>query len=369
MRRLILFLVLLGVVLFAGGRVSEAKQMKDMDVDVSGVLQAGYSWSEIANTNDQFDISRMRLRLKGSVNADVSYFTELELAGNTSSSYAPAAIPSGTPASNLNLSNAAGSRLAQKDMGADSRLVMAYVDLNYWGKTTILKTIRIGQMPRGSNYELAIPVDQLETINYSTNVGQFGKYVRGVQFKLKPYRWMSLGIGIDNGNGGITGTDGALDDSTSWGVKATFFPKDYMQIKAFFRNVNKSEWMPDAQCYGGGMIYKYAGFNFMSEYYGCNPDPLNDGTKSTVEADITSWFMHVSYIIPDTKLQLVARYNEFEKEVSSRTTGAQVSDYDLQITTLGFNWMFDKNTRLQVMREMIDGEDNDSTDVQLQIKF
>jgi len=66
---------------------------------------------------------------------------------------------------------AAGGRYAQKDIGADSRLVQGYIDLKYFKKITL----RVGQIPRASSFELNIPVDKLETIQYSTNVGQFGK--------------------------------------------------------------------------------------------------------------------------------------------------------------------------------------------------
>ena len=355
--------------------------------NISGTLQTILTKSEIEQLDENIDINRFRLNINGKLNENVSFFTEFEIGGNRSSDTLWAAKPdtrmkildNNAVTSNNNgdiyeqyipneTSIAGGARYAQKDMGADSRLVQAYVDLKYIKKITL----RIGQMARGSGYELNTPVNKLETINYSTNTGQFGKFVRGFQLKMAPFKFMKVGIGIDDSVGGITGGTNEPKAKLSPGAKIVFIPwKKHFSIKLCARHVSETKNMPDGNAGVAGTVFKYKGFNFQGEMYYLHVNPVNTGTKKGLKGNICSWYLHASYIIPKTKIQLVSRYNFFEKRMRSIKTDIlkAPANYYMEIITAGINWSFSPYSRLQVMYDVVDGDNNDSLDFQLELSF
>jgi hypothetical protein len=358
-----------------------------LKLNLSGTLQAIVTKSEIEQLDEDVDIHRFRLNLGGKLNENVSFFTEFELGNNLSNNTLWNARPdarmkildSKAVLTNVNgdvydqmIPNetriAAGARYAQKDMGADSRLVQAYINLKYFKKITL----RIGQTARGSSYELNTPVNKLETINYSTSVGQFGKYIRGIQLRMAPFKFMKIGIGIDDSIGGITGGTNEPKSKLSAGGKIVFIPwKKHFTVKLCGRHIPATDYLPDANAGIIGTDFKYMGFHFQGEMYHLHVNPVNNGAKKGLKGNICSWYVHASYMIPKINVQLVSRYNFFEKRMRVRKTDIlkAPANYYMEIITAGVNWHFSPNSRFQVMYDIVDGDDNDSLDIQLELFF
>jgi len=339
-------------------------------IDISGTAQVLFTKSELDSIDKQFDFHRARLGIGGKLNDNVSFFTEFEMTGNISPQTAWTAKPDNrinlppTPSSSV----AAGARYAQKDMGTDGRLTEGYIELKYFKKLKLI----VGQMARGSCFELNTPVNQLETIHYSTNVGQFGKYTRGFRIIGSPFSFLKIAVGIDDNAGGITGAIDSSDSKLSAGVKFLIIPwKNHWQIKLCTRRVSETPTSPDGNCLIGGTIFKYAGFHFMGEIFNLHANPINTGINKEIKGDLTSWFLHASYIIPGINLQLVTRYNYFEKRLKGRLTNdlKHASNYNMEILTTGVNWLFSDHARLQIMFDRVDGQDNNSIDAQLEVSF
>jgi hypothetical protein len=347
------------------------KQMsihKTLEFNISGTLQSIFTKSEIDILDDDFDIHRFRLNLSGKMDDNVSFYGEFEVGSNMSETLWTALPASRMKILVLDEKIAAGARYAQKDFGADSRLVQAYVDLKYFKKFKL----RIGQVPRGSSYELNTPVNKLETINYSTSVGQFGKFVRGFQLRFAPCNFLKIGLGIDDSVGGISGGTNQPKAKISAGGKIVFIPwKKHLQLKFCGRHVAETLEMPDANAGIVGADFKYKGFHFQGEAYFLHVNPVNKGTKKGLKGNICSWYAHASYMIPTTNIQIVSRYNFFEKRMRDRKTDILKApkNYYMEIITAGVNWSFSPCSRLQVMYDVVDGDDNDSLDVQLELSF
>jgi len=347
---------------------------ESLDFNLSGTLQTIATVSEIEALDEDIDLHRFRLNLKGKLNDNISFFSEFELGANVS----PETSWSASPKSRMKILDmspdlkdkeyAAGARYAQKDFGADSQFVQGYVDLKYFKKITL----RIGQMARGSSYELNSPVKKLETINYSTNVGQFGKFVRGFQLKMAPFKFLKVGIGVDDSVGGITGGTNKPKAKLSVGGKVVIIPwPKHLSFKLCGRYISETENMPDANAGIVGADFKYQGFHFQGEMYHLHVNPVNNGEKKGVKGNICSWYVHASYIIPKTKFQIVSRYNYFDKRMRKRKTNVLIAsaNYYMEIITAGINWNFSPYTRFQVMYDIVDGDDNDSVDIQLELSF
>jgi len=345
---------------------------KSIKFDISGTLQTIVTKSEIDILDEDIDIHRFRLNVSGELDENISFYSEFEMGSNMS----PEKPWNATPASRMKILDpnpddpeiAAGARYAQKDFGEDSRIVQAYVDLKYFKKITL----RIGQMARGSSFELNTPINKCETINYSTSVGQFGKFVRGFQLKLAPFKFMKIGIGVDDSVGGITGGINTPKAKLSTGLKVVLIPwQKHLSIKLCGRHVAQTNEMPDANAAIIGADFKYQGFHFQGEVYHLHVNPVNMGTGKGTKGNVCSWYAHASYIIPTTKIQLVTRYNFFEKRMRDRITNIlkPPANYYMEIITAGVNYNFSPNARFQVMYDAVDGDDNDSLDIQLELSF
>jgi len=370
---LVLFMCLTGSSVYSV-ELNQLNIKNPLKLNVSGTLQAIVTKSQIEALDEDVDIHRFRLSLNGKLNPNVSFLTDFELGGNWSPENQWESGKGGNPRMKIlddtavGTRTAAGGRYAQKDMGADSRLVQAYMKFNYFKKVKIF----VGQMARGSNYELNTPVNKLETINFSTNVGQFGKYTRGIKFVLMPWKFMLIGIGIDDSVGGITGGTNEPKSKFSTGAKIVIKPwKKHLSFKICGRHVSETKYMPDANAVVSGAKFNYKGFRFIGEVYHLHVNPANTDQKKNVKGNICSWYIHASYMIPKINLQLVSRYNYFEKRMRNRQTDLLLSkaNYHMEIITAGFNFIFSPHSRLQVMYDMVDGPDNDSVDAQVEIFF
>lgn len=352
----------LAAALIAGiSTISQATPVGEMDIDISGIGQMTYSWSQQNTVNDELDLTRLRLNVNAQPAENVSFISQFELTNN---------ISNGTAAGpNLQNAGAAGNNIptdpnnaALADGTSDSRIIDMYIDLTYleW------MTARIGQFANPVSYELNTKEYELETINYSMGVGIFGVRDRGIMVFGQPipeFGWNLWGL---NGNGAITGANNDTDDQATYGLQFDWNPLENLNFKLSGQFQEETAATADMDAFGIGFNYSYAGFHLFGEY---NDADVEMGTGATAyEADITEWFINASYVIPETTLQLVLRYDKMD--LDSRTgAAAAVNDVDTNITTAGFNWDFEKNARLQVMREFVDGSDNDNFDVMLGIRF
>lgn len=339
-----------------------AAPLKDAKLDISGVAQLGYSWTETAGGNDQAGTNRMRLNLVAAPAEKIIFVSQLELTNNKS----PNAFGNNVP----------GGALLSDAFGSDSPIVDMYLVLNYleWG------TLLVGQMPTPVSYELNIPEFGLETINYSQFVG-IANRDRGVGLLVPLNKEFKTLVWALNGIGSITGATDDVDDRNNYGAMVQYDdPKvklsmkgwvnigDLMDVSGMFGAMgipqvvgNKTEL--DVEAIGGGANYTTGPFHFMAEYAlaKINIDDSTAGARLAT-AQTETWYLHGAYSIPKTGLQLVARYDEYNPNTKAGSAG------ETKIATGGLNWNFKENARLQIMREFKTGE-NDRLDAQLSLSF
>lgn len=323
----------------------------EIKADVEGLAQFIYSWDE-QDGDDQLDISRVLVNFTGRPAEKVYVFVSLEQTNHTSRN-----VP-GAP-------NAAGARNALMDGNSDNRIVDAYADLSYWEKVTL----RVGQFPLPISYELnTAPYDQ-ETIMYSQGVGTFSYRDRGIIVFADPTPEFGWSGWIVNGAGAISGATSSRDDRSDFGVQLDYYPTSSFSMKAW------GMWGEDASeppfdtaafdqkydAFGLGLDYAIHNFHFFAEYN--DMDREQGGIKLF---DYQEWYLHASHKIPGTDVQVVLRYDEYDKDSWDSDPDKEI---DQNITTLGLNWDFEKNSRLQIMRDFVDGSDNDKLDIQLSVRF
>ena len=334
--------------------ITMAKPVSEMDLDISGLAQFNYNWSEIDTADDELDTARLRLKFAAQPAENVSIYAELEGTNNISGGAWGSNVPTDPNA-------------VVGDGAADSRIVEMYTDLTYieW------MTARIGQFALPNSYELNVDEYDLETIRYSQGVGIFGTRDRGIMLFGQPIPEFGWAITVMNGGGAITGANNDVDDLSAYGLQLDWNPLTNLNFKLWgqFQDDDAQNVSPDADAFGLGFNYTYQGFHLMGEYNDADVEATAGAV--TTERDITQWFLHASYIIPETTLQIVLRYDKHDMD---RTVGAAaaVNDIDKHITTAGFNWDFEKNARLQLMHQFVGGTgmgSQDSTDLMLAVRF
>jgi len=311
--------------------MTKAAPVSDMDLDISGLGQISYSWSENTN-NDGLDIARLRLNFAAKPAEHVAFKAQIEGGDNTS----PMAFG-----------------LTGMDGTADSRIVDMYVDLTYLEGISA----RIGQFALPNSYELNTNEFDLETINYSIGAGMFGVRDRGIMLFGKPipeFGWSAWGA---NGEGAITGASNNTDDAAIYGLQADWNPMQNLGFKLWGMMQQDSVVNDKLDAIGLGVNYTYEGFHLFGEY--------NTATDEAAAGDIDTdeWFINGSYKIPETNVQVVLKYDDLQQDQ------AGVSLADVQILTAGVNWNFEKNARVQLTREFVDGDNNDNTDLLLSVRF
>jgi len=305
--------------------VSKAAPVKDMDLDISGLAQLSYSWSQVTGSNDGFDTARLRINLAAKPAEHVSAYASIEGTDNVSPT-------------------------------ADSRIVDMYVDLTYlpW------VSARIGQFATPNSYELNTNEYNLDTIRYSQGVGVYSMRDRGVALSGQPIKelgWVIFGL---NGVGTVTGANDNNNDSALYGGQLNWQALSNLSFKLWGLSTNDTGLVAGADqkedAIGFGGDFKYEGFHVYGE--------LNDGNKKVagVKNDMTEYVVTGTYTIPETGVMLVGRYDLGK----SKTAG--VKNADVKVATVGVNWDFEKNARVQLMREIWAG-DNDNTDLLLSVKF
>jgi len=310
-----------------------------------------------AGRDNGFDINRLRIKLAAQPAEKVAFKGSIEAANQGFGALQTGLFP--TP---------------------EGRVVDAFVTLSYLDWATIM----VGQMPSPVSYELNTDEYALETINYSQLVGGFVNRDRGIGVAIPVTDAVDLTFWGLNGEGAIDGASDAIDDSAAYGAMINVKPVKDLGIKAFanmadytasgaelnalpglagtFTAANKSELSADV--FGLGADYKIYGWHFSGEYIQ-NKIKAKDTTGQLGTMKMKDYYVHASYKIPETGLQLVARYDRYDPDTTT------ASD-EKKITTVGLNWDFEKDARVQIMQELKSEspsvKDN-VTAVQLSVRF
>lgn len=357
-----LFTFLVTIMIAGLVNIASAVPIEDLKVDISGLGQWGYHMSQITGDNDEFDTNRLRIKIGAQPAENVKFYAALEGTNNTSA----AAMGSQVPA-NANI----------VDNAADSRLVDMYVTLTYLEWVTVL----IGQMPTPISYELNTDEYDLETINYSMLAGLANRD-RGIGLIIPLHPELTFLTWVLNGSGAITGATNNPDDRYAYGAMLEYQPYSEFKVKLFGHfnetdvdvDADGIEDNLDADSWGGGLDYKWYGFRLMGEYVHAKLKAANAAGVSLGSAKTEEFYVHGSYEIPKTDLQLVVRYDRYDPDTTTGSTSDQT-----RITTVGMNWDFEQDCRLQLMHQFMKREyiaagpgsdrNADQTDLQLAVRF
>ena len=360
MRKTLTALMMGALIAGSATAANAAAGMDDMGVKIDSVVaQLGYKWDERPNTDDNFNLNRLRIKITAQPADNIHFTTNLEAADSAA---AGGAFGDNTPAGAL-----------MTDMGSDSRVVDMYVALTYLDWMTILA----GQMPTPVSYELNTDVYAMEPINFSQFVG-IANRDRGVGVSIPiPNANTDFMAWILNGTGGINGASDDIDDRNNYGAMLNFKPMEQLGFKVWGNFANMSddsglfpgstagqlaEWKGDG--FGGGVDYKLDNFHLFGEYAQVKTRVTNEVTSARLLSQKTrEWYAHGSYKIPETDVQLVLRYDKYDPNTSA-------SNDDTKVTTAGINWDFEKDARVQIMREFNSGATTqDELDIQLSLRF
>jgi hypothetical protein len=354
MKKFVLSIIITAALLGLSVSPIFATPMKESNVDFSGLVQFIYSWDQDQG-NDQLSISRARIILDAKPAEKVKFHASLDFSGNTSSF-----MPLQNPLPLNNLKGIIGSRYSFMDGYADSILTDVYADLGYIKNVTV----RVGQFPLPNSYELNIPDYDLESIQYNQGIGTFGLRDRGLIIFGKPSPNIGISGWLTNGAGAISGaTHDNSNDRNSYGLQLDISPVDFFSMKVWhaWSDNSHDSWAQDSTSYGAGLDYAHRGFHFYSEF---NRADENRGVTSFIANNLyRQWFVSASQRMPHSDLQAVLRYDVFKYSSSIINCNC-----DREITTTGFNWDFEKNAKLQIMHDFINGP-YDETNMQLSLRF
>lgn len=338
--------------------MANATKLSESDLSITGVAQFGYAWSQKNGADDGMNLNRLRIKLASPINDKIDFTAELEAADSMG---AGSAFGSNVPANAL-----------LTDMGSDSRVVDMYLVFKHLDWATVVA----GQLATPVSYELQTDVYELETINYSQFVG-IGNRDRGVGINI-PFKNVNarLAAWVLNGTGGINGAVDDIDDRSNFGAMFEMTPVEPLSFKVFANLAQIADntgliggstagnlTEADVDAFGAGVNYKSGPVHLFGEYVQAKIKVTDEALNTRIgSAKTREWYVHGSYAIPNTDVQLVARYDKYDPDTGT-------GNDDMKITTAGLNWNFDKNSRLQIMREFNKGADNDDLDVQLSVKF
>jgi phosphate-selective porin len=244
----------------------------------------------------------------------------------------------------------------------------AFVDLSYINNLTI----RAGQFALPIGTELDANPYSAAFVNNSLLATVFAKRNRGIMAYGNLMDNVSYDLGIANGGGGalngVTGNESNSDAKQFFG-RLTVEPAKDLSIALYgdfykFQPVNSVKEVK-SDVIGLDASYAIAGFGFGAGY------ASGKVTQSAaLNQKITDLVGSVTYKIPETDLQLAARYEENKTDSKLPLVGEIKS----KVFTAGINWDFDKNARVQLQREFWSSDvtgmnKNDMTVLQLGVSF
>ncbi|MEW5946725.1 MAG: porin [bacterium] len=320
---------------------------KELKADIGVLGQLVYvSDKSDQIVSDTFDVNRLRISIDSQPADAVKVKASLEESGNLSPL---------TPGL-----GGLGGRYGESSGAAGSRLVDLYVDLTYLDWVTV----RAGQFPLPMGLELTADEYGLETINYSQLTSAFVHRDRGIMFfgdagDDEIFDWA---IGVVNGAGAETAAALAISGAVTGAVNDTNDRKDWFALLGVtpISNLYFESWYydgtttcvagvcnatqttsSDIDLWGLALDWSYYNFRFAGEYA-----QLKYSNAAAFTMKQKDWYLHGSYKIPETDLQLVLRYDRFDENTST-------ANNEIKVTTVGLNWDFEDNVRLQLNHEFV----------------
>lgn len=294
---------------------------KEMKLDISGFTQLLYVSAEAPlnvtnssigsyalSTNDTFSLNRLQLNFAAQPSDKITVKSVVELGRNFSAAN-------------------------------ESRIVDAIVDLGYIPGVTL----RVGQFALPIGLEIEKSPYDLDFINYTLLSNLAAQRNRGVMIYGDIVESVSFDLGVANGtaDGTITGASNqTLSDGKQIFGRMSFVPVQNWTI-ALFGDYEKYNVAAAAKqkntLFGIGSAYSYLGWGFEGAYAA-----VKATTGGVTGVKMTDMYGVVTYKIPETDLQLVARYEQAKDKLANAKA---------KVLTAGLNWNFDKNARLQLQRE------------------
>ncbi len=302
-----------------------------------GYIQPEYDTHFTDDSSNSFKFKRARFGVRGRVNRTFSYYVMIETSDFISSD------------GNVYLMDA----------------FITY-DKNEWAK------VSVGSFKQPFGLEVNTPCHSLTTIDRAIVSDQLvapqrdmGIMLLGGSSKTK----LRYSLALMNGRG-----LGVVDNNTKKDIigRASYKVLDFVSIGGSFRYGYPNTVDRERTSYGAEIAINYSKFNVTGEYIydegdynraaggGCGATPLELGEKRA------GAYMMVSYDI-NKKWQPVFKYETFDQDLDLKKIGYQ------EMMTLGVNYFFNDNTRLQVNYqnkiETATTIDNDALLMQLQVKF
>jgi len=343
---------------------------KETKLDISGFAQ-------VALINNQVNASTLGGNVAGGKTIGIGDYS-LSAAGNTSFTLNRLQVNfTAEPSENIGFKSTV--ELGRNFKG-DTRIVDAMVDLKYLKPVTF----RVGQFALPIGFELEKSPYDLDFINYTLLTSLFAQRNRGIMAygDITPNIDFNLGIANSVYDGNLTG----VSNESSSDSKQLFGRLGVTPVKdlnlALFMDYDNRKGNPLALAgavtktkvfsWGLGGNYTYAGFGFEGAYADMKVAAANVG-RTLKEKDL---YGAITYKIPETSLQLLARYERSKGLADSAAVAGTVTPV-AKVLTAGINWNFDKNARLQLQREFWTSNSaltpkanvNDVTMLQLSIAF
>ncbi len=290
-------------------------------VNVNGFGQV-QALIEQGGGNQDFRVNRIRLNIFGDVAEKVSYRIQLE----------------------------EGS-LTYPGPGNRDNLVDFYADLKYIKGATI----RVGQFVQPIGMELPLSPYALETINYSSIVSKgYSTRDRGVMIFGSPTENIDYQLALINGEGLNTNDTNEQKDWVGK-VKVKIIPELSLALSHYYQPETPTAKKMTST--GAELDLKVNNLRFCGEYM------MGKQTGGVKTAD---YYLHLSYKVTP-EWQLVLRYNV--SDPNTKTSGDLGTAGGEETTTIGVNYDFEKNARLQINYVIPRGKDNNKLIAQLGVKF
>jgi len=188
---------------------------------------------------------------------------------------------------------------------------------------------------------------------------------RGMAATYAPSKVIQFKGWLSAGEGTVNGAQTSVDDRNEYGALIQVNPYDNLSFKVVGHEfTSDSALYREGSAFGGGYTYKIGNFTSMGEM------GLFDYDQVGVNNEMTIYYAQLGYKVPKTDFQFVGRYDFRNAKTFNAATGVKLTDADSKIKTVGVNWDFDKNARVQLEHNFksANGAEDDTT-VQLGVKF
>jgi phosphate-selective porin len=278
-------------------------------INIFNYLQVRYTSDPSAM--DQFTIPRARIDVWGDVNDKLGYFTETDLMQS--------------PA-----------------------LVYGWIDLKYISKATL----RLGKFYYPFGLEYTTPPSQFDTINCTTTLWNLFGYSRDIGMQLSgKFEKFKYYLAVVNGADNSSTDNNKAKDVVG---RVVFTPLNKLALGVSYYGGKSGTMEAERVRVGGEINYNEGSFSLKGEYISAKDGNVNK----------LGWYLQPAYNI--CNVQGLARYESWDPDLD-------ISGDKRYIFTLGINWFFDLNAKLQVNYEIKSEETNEVANnallTQLQLNF